>query len=159
MKNLLWKLLAAGVVVVCGIWFLLGGGIKEHIEDTNGPDNYTLQTITDQNIRKLDTGSMGSGKSFSSLTNTTTYHSGKFSGVEVIHQSDIWATGLTVQVYDYHVEAGNFRLVLLLDDEIVHEFVPNGEPIQTCTLGKIDGLLSLRIAGESADYSFRCDLW
>lgn len=159
MKNKLWWLLAIGVVVVCGVWFLLDGGITSHIEDTNGLDNYSLQTITDQNIRDLDIGAIGSGESSGSFTNGTIYHSEKFSGVEVVHQENLWASGLFIQVYDYTVEAGNFRLLVMVDDEILHEFVPNGDPIQTCELGNIEGSFTIRIAGESANYSFRYDMW
>lgn len=159
MKQKLWWLFAVALVVVCGVWFLFGGGISSHIEDTNGPDNYSLQTITDQNIRDLDIGAIGSGKSSGSFINGTVYHSKTFSGVDVIHQEDLWTTGLLIRVYDYTIEEGNFRLLVMVDDDILHEFVPNGDPIQTCELGKIDGLFSIRIAGESANYSFRYEIW
>ena len=52
MKNknskFLWILLAVAVVAFCGYSFLTSD--LEHIEDTNGPDNYALTTITDENI-------------------------------------------------------------------------------------------------------------
>lgn len=156
-KVLLWSF-AMGMVIICGIWFLFGGGITEHITDTNGPDNFSLQSITDENIRTLDMGALGGSESSDSIS-TTTYHSDKFSGVSVIHQEQVRATGMTIKVYNYIVREGNFRLLVMVDDEILHEFVPNGDIIQTCELGAINGLFSIRIAGESASYKFSYDKW
>lgn len=157
-KALLW-LFVIGLTVTCAVWFLFRGGITEHIPDTNGPDDFSLQTITDENIRKLNTGALGGGESWDSISNTTTYRSDKFSGVSVIHEKEIWTTGMTINVYNYIVEDGNFRLLVMVDDEILHEFIPNGDLIQTFELGAISGLFSIRIAGESADYRFSCDMW
>ena len=55
-KNILWIIFAVAVVVLCIVWFL--GNDLKHIEDTNGADNYDLQTITDENICKMDIGAL-----------------------------------------------------------------------------------------------------
>ena len=55
-SNLLYILIAVAVVVICGYSFLTSE--LKHIEDTNGPDDYTLTTITDENIIKQDMGAL-----------------------------------------------------------------------------------------------------
>ena len=49
------------------------GSVK--IEDTNGPDNFALNTITDQNILNLDLPSGGYGTKTSGLLSKTVTHS------------------------------------------------------------------------------------
>ncbi len=53
-NNTLWIIFAVVMAVVGGYFFLTGG--MEHIEDANGPDNYALVAITDENIIKRDMG-------------------------------------------------------------------------------------------------------
>ncbi len=145
-------LLAVGAVVliaVCAVWFL--GSDLEHIEDTNGADNFALQTITDENIIKRDVGAMGLKTSTDSISNTTTYSSDKFTGVEEIYSSNIWGNRLEITINHARVDSGNFKIVLLEDDKIVHEFALN-ELTQSYVLENPSGYISLRIAGESADF-------
>lgn len=126
-------------------------GCMSHIEDTNGPDDTSLTTLTDEDILGR---SLSCTKLMSSTVtrgNTTRCKAGKFSGVEDLYESDlIWASGTTISV-DAAVTEGNARLVLLLDGEIIHEFDVNGTG-QTFSLGEFSGKLCLRIAGESAKY-------
>lgn len=49
-SKLLAIIIAVVVIGFCGYSFLTDG--VKHIEDTNGPDNYALATITDENIIK-----------------------------------------------------------------------------------------------------------
>lgn len=111
-KNIVWGIFRIVLIVVAVIWFL--GDDLEHIEDTNGADNYALQEITDENL----------------ITNR-------------------WE----ITVDFAAVEEGNFRMVLVVDDEIVHEFALN-ELTQTYVLEDVSGYVALRIAGESANFTF-----
>lgn len=150
-KNVLWIVLAVAVVVVCGFWFLTDG--VEHIEDTNGPDNYALDTITEQDIIDREMGSVGFGKSTNSLNNTVKFHSKKFTGVHEIMWTDVlFSTGVTMEVLDFEVNAGNFKMAVVNEGEIIKVIEP-GESL--VDLGAIEGSVSLVIAGESADFSFR----
>ena len=56
MTKILLTVAAVVLVVVCGLWFL--NSDLEHIEDTNGPDDFSLTTITDENIIKQDMGAL-----------------------------------------------------------------------------------------------------
>ncbi len=151
-KKIIPLVCAVVLVAVCVVLFLKDG--MEHIEDTNGPDDFTLQVITDDNIRKMDMGALNVGKSTSFLTGeTVTYSSEKFTGVYEVFSQNIITNRYEITVNHARVDAGNFKMVLLVDDEIVHEFALN-ELTQTFVLEDVRGTVSLRIAGESADFQF-----
>lgn len=151
-KKILGCIVAVAVVVVCAVSLL--GNDLEHIEDTNGEDNYALQEITDDNIINLDIGTKGGYKEETdSLSNTTEYSAEKFTGVAEIYGENITTNSLTFTVNHAKVTSGNFRLLLLVDDKIVHDFTLN-ELTQTFVLKNVSGFVSLRIAGESANFQF-----
>lgn len=150
-KKILIGIGAIIMVVVAIIWFMQDG--LEHIEDTNGADNYNLQTITDSNIINRDVGAMGLKTSNGIVTNTTSYSSEKFTGVEEIYGENIVANRMEFNINHAQVTEGNFKIVLLVDDEIVHEFKLN-ELMQTYVIEDVSGYVSLRIAGESANFMF-----
>ncbi len=148
----------AGVVIflaVFALWML--GSDLEHIEDTNGADNYSLQEINDYNIIKMDTGALNVAKSKELFNNLPTYKSEKFTGVYEIFHENLAANRYDITLYNTTVNAGNFKIVLVYNDEIVHEFRLN-ELMETFTLEKVKGTVSLRIAGESADFKFSYDV-
>lgn len=152
-KNKLFGIIIAIAVVAVAIFMFMGNGM-EHIEDTNGAENFALQTITDENIINKDIGAIGGpNMSTDNISNTTTYSSKKFTGVAEIYGVDITTTSMDITVNHASVTEGNFKLVLLVDDEIVHEFKLN-ELSQTYTLEKPSGYVSLVIAGESANFEF-----
>lgn len=151
-KNLLAGVFAVVLVVVCVFWFM--GDDLEHIEDTNGADNYALQKITDANIIERDLGALGGpNEETDNITNTTTYSAKKFTGVAEIYGENLTANRITITVNHAKVTEGNFRLVLVVDDEIVHDFTLN-ELTQTYVLEDVSGYVSLRVAGESANFMF-----
>ncbi len=152
-KNKLFGIIIAIAVAAVAIFMFMGNGM-EHIEDTNGAENFALQTITDENIINKDIGAIGGpNMSTDNISNTTTYSSKKFTGVAEIYGVDITTTSMDITVNHASVTEGNFKLVLLVDDEIVHEFKLN-ELSQTYTLEKPSGYVSLVIAGESANFEF-----
>ena len=56
-NNILWIIVAVVVIAFCAYSFLTSD--LEHIEDTNGPDNYNLQVINDFDIIAGDMGMTG----------------------------------------------------------------------------------------------------
>lgn len=126
----------------------------EHIPDTNGADDFTLEKITDENIVKLDLGSIGGPGIYDNIIGETqTYYANKFTGVVEIYGENLITNCFQITVNHAAVDAGNFRMVLLVDDEIVHDFTLN-ELTQTFVLENVSGYVSLRIAGESASFNF-----
>ena len=148
-KKLLFTVVAILLIAIAVVWFL--GDNMRHIEDTNGADNFELQTITDENICNLDMGSLNVNVSES--FNTTTYKSGCFSGVYEVFSENIITNRYEITVNHARVDSGNFKMVLCVNDEIVHTFALN-ELTQTYVLENVNGNVSLRIAGESADFMF-----
>ena len=151
LKKFLPLLAAVALIVVAVIWFT--GSNLEHIADTNGPDDFTLQTITDDNIRNRDIGALNVGQSTSLVSDTVTYSSKKFTGVYEVFTENIVTNRYEITVNHARVDAGNFKMVLCVDDEIVHEFTLNTLS-QTFVLEYVNGTVSLRIAGESAEFMF-----
>lgn len=154
--ELLKKILApvAAVVLIAVAVILFMGNDLEHIEDTNGPDDFTLQVITDENIQNLDVGALNVGQHSDLLGgDTVTYTSKKFTGVYEVFHENIITNRYEITVNHARVDAGNFKMVLCVNDEIVHEFKLN-ELTQTYVLENVRGTISLRIAGESADFQF-----
>ena len=154
MEKLKKILLGIGIILVLGIFAvsMLTSDI-EHIEDTNGADNYSLQQITDDNIIKKDIGALNLSETRSVLSNMPVYSSEKFTGVSEIYMTNIIGNRFDITVYNMVVNAGNFKIVLVHNDEIIHEFKLN-ELTETYTLKNPEGAVALRIAGESADFEF-----
>ena len=148
-KKLLFTVVAIVLIAIAAIWFL--GDNMSHIEDTNGADNFELQTITDENICNLDMGSLNVNVSES--FGTATYKSGCFSGVYEVFSENVITNRYEITVNHARVDSGNFKMVLCVNDEIVHTFALN-ELTQTYVIENVTGNVSLRIAGESADFMF-----
>ena len=158
MEKLKKVLTGVGVVVFVAIFALwMWQSDLEHIEDTNGPDNYTLQEINDYNIINMDMGALNLVETKELFNSMPVYKSDKYTGVSEIYLTNLIGNRFDITLYNTTVNAGNFRIVLVHNDEIVHEFKLN-ELMQTYTLENPKGTVSLRIAGESADFEFSYDL-
>ena len=144
-------LIIASVVFVVVVLFWISTTGVEHIEDTNGPDIYKLQTITDYDIVDMKMGSKGLTETTSKLTGVTTYSSNKFTGVAHIYLTNIISNRMEFTINHARVDKGNFKIALVVDDEIVHEFKLN-ELTQSYVLEDVKGTVALVIAGESADF-------
>lgn len=156
MKNKLTGMLVVVFLVVFAIMMLSGNKI-EHIEDMNGPDIYSLTTITDSNIINRDVGAKGFSKTESSLSDLVEYKSKKFTGVEEIYSTNVMANRMDITMTNLQVHSGNLKVVVVYNDQIVHEFKVN-EMGETFTLEKPKGNVSVRVAGESADFYLTYDV-
>lgn len=101
MKRLLVFLLTVSFMLsltACGI----------EIEDTNGPDDYSLETITDENIINMDLGASGSAASSDDASQVVKYSSKNFSGVEEIcFVNRIMASEVVIDLSTIMVKEGN----------------------------------------------------
>lgn len=149
LKKLILFIVVVVFLVVFAIWMFSSD--LEHIEDTNGA-TFQLQQITDSNIINMDIGALNVSKTKTPLSETE-YSSDKFTGVYDIFTTDIVGNRFDITLFNTVVNSGNFKVVLIHNDEIVHEFKLN-ELMQTYTLENPHGAVSLRIAGESADFEF-----
>ncbi|MBQ8028537.1 MAG: hypothetical protein IJ262_03920 [Clostridia bacterium] len=134
-------------------------GIKAYVDnnipsfkDTDLTEN-KLQTITDENIIKMDVGATKLKKSKALISPQYTFSSEKFSGVSEVYYKDCVSENFEISLSAISHTKGNLKIVLLLDDEIVHAFKIN-EYSQRHKLENISGRVSLRVAGESAKFKF-----
>lgn len=152
-KTTLTVIAAVVFVVVVGAWLILGS--PEHIEDTNGADDFSLQTITEENIIKLDFGAVGGPTiSRSSFWNEIVeFSADKYTGVtEILYDNFIGTSDFEVDISSFEVYGGNFQMVVVHNDEIVATLEP--DTFVNYRLEDITGYVSLRIAGESASFGF-----
>ena len=151
-KTIIARIAAVVMIGIAIFWFL--GSDMKHIEDTNGPDNYSLTTITDENIINRDMGAMGLSRSKSIVTGDThTFSSDKFTGVEeIMYNNYILNSSDYFTIYNYEIKEGNMKMVVVLDDEIIAELEPG--MIVEYDFKDVNGTLALRIAGESAAFHF-----
>ena len=119
------------------------------IEDTNGENNFALQTITDENIVEgMNVVTFSSARTSSG--NKESLSVGKLSGVLDLYNGN--ASGETVRfAVNCDVTAGNARLVVVYDGKIVHEFDLHKQG-QSFVLENAKGDFALKLAGESAAF-------
>ena len=102
----------------------------------------------------MDLGASGSAASSDDASQVVKYSSKNFSGVEEIcFVNRIMASEVVIDLSTIMVKEGNFRLVVVYNDEIVHDFDLE-EMSQQFKLEDVEGNVSVRIAGESASYEF-----
>lgn len=146
-----WILLLA-LVLCLGL-----AGCGTVYEDTNGEDVYTLETITDEEIIGLKTGSSGlnyTEESLGDLAFSSEYSAKNFNGVEQIYLTNlIGPSDVSIYIGNLNVKSGNFKLVAINNDEIIKEF-----DLDTFNeeffFEDIKGSFAIHVAGESAAFSF-----
>lgn len=153
-KNFLWILLVVAVIAICGYSFLTSD--SEHIEDTNGPDNYALTTITDENIINQDIVALNVNKSSGVLNDGITFSSNQFTGVyRVFQTSFLFDSDFLMELAGFYVNSGNFKMAVVNNGEIIATVEPG--LFATCELSDLNGPFEVVIAGESADFEFTLD--
>ena len=150
------KLTLVGAVVLAAfvVYSLLTNDL-EHMEDTNGPENYSLQTITEEQILDLSTGALG-GPAIRKSTFTGSaleFSSDKFTGVaEILYDNFLLPSDFVLDITNYNITGGNFQMVVVHNDEIVAVLEP--DMFVSYRLEDVTGYVSLRIVGESASFTF-----
>lgn len=113
-------------------------------KDTNGEDDYTLQSITDDEI--VDDSNYSVIGSFRNvIKNKGSYRVKKINGVFTI---DTFSKGTYTFTVDFKVSKGNAKLVLCDDDEIIYEFTVNQDS-QSYTISSSTRFY-LKVAGENS---------
>lgn len=147
-KGIIYGAFSICLIILIVLWF--HDPEFKHIEDTNGINNYSLNTITDRNIIKLNSGPLYETENGNTI-NDSKLSLTKFSGVMEIHGKDYKNESLQVDLKNIKIAEGNLQAVLLVDNKIIHKFNSN-ESNQSFKLDNISGYVALRIAGESAKF-------
>ena len=122
-----------------------------HIEDTNGPDDYSLVKISDEEILGVRSASTKIGAFESQTGRTIKVKVSKFSGVEKLQSFKTTNSDITFTV-SVTVNSGNFKAVLVQEGKIIHTFNNNASN-QVVTVKQGTGTVSFYVAGESAKYN------
>lgn len=155
-NNVLWIIFAVVMVALGAYFFLIDS--MEHIEDANGPDNYALAVITDENIIKQDMGALNVKKSTGLLNDGITFSSKKFSGVHRVFVTNFFLNSdFHMELAGFWVNDGNFRMCIVNEGKIIADVEPGMFP--EVLLHDLNGSFELVIAGESADFEFTLDRW
>ena len=165
MKTLKDKLLVVFILLA-----LVGGFVfsqinaMEHIEDTNGAEDYSLAVITDEEITakgvKKCVGGPNTSKNKTTIlgvttTGGTTYFSKQFSGIWLMDTWNIMAGDLVFSLYGYEVTGGNFKMCVVHEGEIIAEVEPTEDGYVYFVMDDVEpGVYDLYIAGESAAFEF-----
>ncbi len=122
-------------------------GCVEHIEDTNGADNFSLETITDQDILNgFPTISVRQSKV--RKNNEYKYSVKKITGVEEVFKGSFKKENVAITI-NTSVEEGNARIVLVYKNQIIKQFMLNADN-QVFSMINVDGEIKIIVAGESA---------
>lgn len=148
LKGIIYSLLSVCLIILVVLWFY--DPKFEHIEDTNGIDNYSLNTLTDKNIVKLNSGTLYETNNDNAI-NDSKLSFIKFSGVMEIYGEDHTNESLQIDLKNLKIDEGNFQAALLVDNKIIHKFDSN-DLNQSFKVDNISGYVTLRIAGESAKF-------
>ena len=142
------------VAVAVGAVMLFFGNDPEHIEDTNGAGDYSLATITDEQIIEKSLGSRNVAISYGgSFSNDVEFSSNQFSGVyEIANTYYLLESDYVLDLLSFEVTQGNFKMVVVNEGKIVATIEPG--QIEPVYLENVKGDISLIIAGESAAFSF-----
>ena len=128
-------------------------GVFATYEDTNGNDDYTLQSITMEMLLNkdsaLEVGSISSKDTKNGVTSLL-LNVTKFDGVKMLNR---FSKGSYTLLVSFKVRAGNTRLVLTDGKKIIYDFLINEENQVyefTC-----DSPYYLKIAGESCEFDLQ----
>lgn len=134
------------IIIILFLAVFLGGCIKQ-IEDTNGTDDYTIETFTDEDITANRTSYIIVSSFTTTINNVTTVKIGKFSGIYELEKTRVPNSNLQYQIAST-CTSGNFRIVIVKDNEILDDVQINTS--KTISYPNANGTYQLRIVGESA---------
>lgn len=150
------------IQILCTCFLVLSlSACGEAIEDTNGENNTSLNTITKEEILSNSITSSGLGYSESNTMGITSfeYQDKNFNGVEeVFRESYLFSSGVSVDVSYIELESGNFRMYVIHEGKILKEIEP-GVFNESYLFEDIEGEFYIRVAGESAKVEFNFNVY
>ena len=153
-----WAVIPILLVLVIGFFFMPK---MEHIAVTNGAENFSLATLTDDDILAKTLTCTG-GPNYSTghislpggweLSSGVKLSADKFSGITDILWADyILPSDFSLDLEHFTVESGNFRMMVINDGKIIADIAP-GDNI-SILLEDLTGPTCVRVAGESAAFT------
>lgn len=140
-------LVIAFIILFIVLW--TSAPISPQIEDINGPNNFDLQIITDDEIVSNSLRSTGYNKGTNHTDKTINYYSEQFSGTEELNTDEFNNKFYEIDVDNFELKSGNAKIVVVENGKIIYEFKPN------CGYQSFesDGRnVNVILAGESANF-------
>ncbi len=147
MKRIIASVLAAALLLLP----LCSCSSVQHIEDTNGAEDISLCTLTEEELVSPHPQYIMQGSKLNQKSGAISFATRKMSGVMILDKFTVKAgetyefTGATT------VNSGNVRIYIVCDGEIVLD-IPTGYTTNF-TLSGVEGKCELRAAAESAKFS------
>ena len=152
-----WAVIPIVAILVVGFLFLPK---MEHIADTNGAEDFSLATLTEEDIlAKSLTCTGGPNRSMGrlnlpggwSISDGVELSAKQFSGVTDILWADyILPSDFSLSLDHFSVTEGNFRMMVINEGKIIADIQP-GDNVDILIEG-LTGYTTVRIAGESAAF-------
>lgn len=142
------------LVILCLIFIVTLSSCSRHIADTNGNDDFSLTTISTQNIVESNN-CVKSGAVKIQKGTSTSVKAKKFSGVETLHTFQLNSSSLHM-VVDARVNSGNLRLLLCNKHDVLDEIAINSGK-QEVNIPVTADTVYLKVAGESANFAVNFD--
>ena len=134
---------------------LLTGCEYGQIEDTNGEEDYSIQTITDDRIKEGPNTRFVINSKWSTKYNVTTIKIEKFSGIFLLRTILVTNKTLTYEI-DSIVEKGNFKIVIVKNnEEIINVLINSTELV---TINDAEGKYQIKAVGESAKFKMSFEI-
>lgn len=127
-----------------------------HIEDTNGENDHTLCSLTEEDLLSGSNSFVQNVATKSRVGNKITYKVNKFSGVNTIANEYFSNEAeLTIDTC-FVLSQGNARIAVIVNGEISCD-IPVGESTTTIAV-PADTSVVIRLAGESAGFDLSIEL-
>lgn len=130
---------------------LSGCGSLSHIPDTNGTEDFSLCSITQEELVAKSTHVLQQNTVTASSNGRVSFRTQKFSGITEIYRFTNRDGGDRVFTVSSDLTGGNLKLYFYSDGKILYD-IPVGQTV-TVTLPAVEGPCALRAAGESAAFS------
>ena len=139
------------LLIIIIMMFITSCGL-EHIEDTNGEDDYMLSTLTKEDIIN-GTNTIISARVYSTKGSKHTEKVKKLSGVSNLLNIE---DSKSRKVYiNFKVNSGNGIVAIVSNGYITHFFETNTDTYVTLKGGQKD---IVKVAGESCNYELTLDI-
>lgn len=143
------KKVLLGVILV--LLFLMTG-CQRHIKDTNGPDDYSLVSFS--NDDKVSAKSyVAVGAISSHVLGRGSFSAKKFSGAMILYEVNV--NDRISCYFDIEVESGNFEVILINDEQIIKSVALNNTSRFTI---ETSGKVTLKVIGESARFEIKYEV-
>ena len=153
-----WAVIPIIVIVIAGFLFLPK---MDHIEDLNGPDDFSLATLTETDLLAKELTCTGGPNTSTGrisqpggweLSGGVKLYAEKFSGITDILWADyILPSDFHLMLDRFTVEGGNFRMMVINNGRIIADIQP-GDNVDVL-IEDLTGPTFVRIAGESAAFA------